>query len=36
MLDLMMAAMLAAGFGSMVLLTLWVKKADPPVKEDGP
>lgn len=26
MLDLMMAAMLAAGFGSMVLLTLWVKK----------
>ena len=35
MLDLMMAAMLAAGFGSMVLLTLWVE-ADPPVKEDGP
>ena len=25
MLDLMMAAMLAAGFGSMVLLTLWVE-----------
>lgn len=26
MLDLMMAAMLAAGFGSMVLLILWVEK----------
>ncbi len=26
MLDLMMAAMLSAGFGSMVLLTLWVEK----------
>lgn len=26
MLDLMMTAMLAAGFGSMVLLTLWVEK----------
>ena len=26
MLDLMMAAMLVAGFGSMVLLTLWVEK----------
>ena len=26
MLDLMMAAMLAAGFGSMVHLPLWVEK----------